>query len=724
MDKKQCNSCGKPKCSCKNKKFTKAVIEIDNPEQITLMRRVTIPASMGDDTTVPPVVGKYHNVLLYYEANHKSYLYSSDGIPTLLANGLTDYEQAVNLPEINGHTLLGNQTGPELDLQNTLSVIPDTGIKLENDELSGIPATDTTIGMVKPGAGLEVATDGTMSISDIEQYAHFFDTVADMKAATNLKTDDYARTLGFHTINDGGGALYKITGTGTANEMDVIAVGGLYANLIDDGIINVKQLGAYGNGVNDDTEPVKKALSKANIEVKIPSGTFIVNETLQLGDRVTLSGEDFSSILKCGTDLDGEYLIEIPSTSVHCVIKDLFINGDYKCNGIYDGKTTGARVGIRTHILNVKVYYCNNGLYLNAMGSSVDSCLIYGRYSLTNTGSTHTGIYLAGTDNGVVNTRVAGFTQYGIYCNSSGNRFVNVKSYLNGTGVYLRGVAVSASVLQSEENFHDNFKLEQLYDSNLELTSDEAGIEARNGDTIPTTLNNYAYLNMNYCWNLNIKIAFGTRIMNSETWSCAGKVINMTSCIGVNIDGVCQTLTDSTVQPTMINGDNLVGNRVRINGYEYPNLLKHQTVTLHAASAAILNSQDGDEYNLTIKPASSGGVALLWFSYDDNWTTMCIFNRMSAGAKITNIFFRYTVSGQNYSFDLSPITNKFTSDLSMTTLRANMADLLANNETYQEFISQGATITDKMIFINSNLDTSAISSRENIKGLLEVYTNY
>ena len=86
MDKKRCSSCGEAphKCSCKNKEFTKAVVEINNPEQITLMRRVVIPVSMGDDTTVPPAVGKYHNVLLYYEANKHIYIYSSDGIPTMI----------------------------------------------------------------------------------------------------------------------------------------------------------------------------------------------------------------------------------------------------------------------------------------------------------------------------------------------------------------------------------------------------------------------------------------------------------------------------------------------------------------------------------------------------------------------------------------------------------------------------------------------------------------
>lgn len=253
-----CESCGDKPKKC-NKDFTRTVVEIDNPEQITLMRKVTIPASMGDDTTVPPVVGKYKNVLLFYEANSKSYLYSSDGIPTLLANGLTDYEQAVNLPQINGVTLIGNRTSGQLGLQPTLSVAPGTGIKLENSELSGLPATDTTIGMVKLGDGLEVDTSGTMSISDIEQYAHFFDTVADMEAATNLVAGDYARTLGYYAKNDDGGAYYKISSTQPSGHYEILT-SGLYAELIIEDTIKLSQLGAKNDGT-DSSSVLVSALS-------------------------------------------------------------------------------------------------------------------------------------------------------------------------------------------------------------------------------------------------------------------------------------------------------------------------------------------------------------------------------------------------------------------------------------------------------------------------------
>ena len=78
-----CESCGeKPKYT--NKDFTKAVIEIDNPESLVLLRKVVIPASLGTEENVPASIGKYKNVVLQYESNGHVYLYSSDGIPTAI----------------------------------------------------------------------------------------------------------------------------------------------------------------------------------------------------------------------------------------------------------------------------------------------------------------------------------------------------------------------------------------------------------------------------------------------------------------------------------------------------------------------------------------------------------------------------------------------------------------------------------------------------------------
>lgn len=67
--------------------FPCAAVEINNPEKLVLLRKVVIPATMTEED-VPPAIGRYHNVVLKYESSGHIYLYSSDGIPTLLETEL------------------------------------------------------------------------------------------------------------------------------------------------------------------------------------------------------------------------------------------------------------------------------------------------------------------------------------------------------------------------------------------------------------------------------------------------------------------------------------------------------------------------------------------------------------------------------------------------------------------------------------------------------------
>lgn len=121
-----------------------------------------------------------------------------------------------------------------------------------------------------------------------------FDTVADMKLATNLIDGSYARTLGFYTINDGGGATYKISDIGTANEMDVIAVGDLYANLcVSNQSVYIAQLGAKGDGTTDETNILSYALADTNASVykKIYlNGNYLISSTLNIASDKDVIG--------------------------------------------------------------------------------------------------------------------------------------------------------------------------------------------------------------------------------------------------------------------------------------------------------------------------------------------------------------------------------------------------------------------------------------------------
>ena len=68
-----------------------------------------------------------------------------------------------------------------------------------------------------------------------------------MKAATNLIDGSYAKTMGYHTINDNGSATYKIVEDEPITGYYETLNSGLYAQLIIEDVMNSKQLGIEEN---------------------------------------------------------------------------------------------------------------------------------------------------------------------------------------------------------------------------------------------------------------------------------------------------------------------------------------------------------------------------------------------------------------------------------------------------------------------------------------------
>lgn len=100
-----------------------------------------------------------------------------------------------------------------------------------------------------------------------------FDTVALMKAA-NLKVGMTVQTLGYYEVNDGGSGEYIIVNDNTliADDGSILLLSnGLKAKLIiHNDTVNIKQFGAKGNGIDNDSVPIQNALKfKENNYIKI-----------------------------------------------------------------------------------------------------------------------------------------------------------------------------------------------------------------------------------------------------------------------------------------------------------------------------------------------------------------------------------------------------------------------------------------------------------------------
>ena len=120
-----------------------------------------------------------------------------------------------------------------------------------------------------------------------------YNTVADMKTAENLVNGSIAKTLGYHSVNDGGSSQYKIrtiTNNDTVDEMLIIALNdpNLVAELITKDIMTPEMLGAYGDGTHDDTIPLQKALSISDANL---TKTYGVTSTITVYNNVSGSGK-------------------------------------------------------------------------------------------------------------------------------------------------------------------------------------------------------------------------------------------------------------------------------------------------------------------------------------------------------------------------------------------------------------------------------------------------
>lgn len=251
---------------------------------------VNIPTSLGDDSEgskVAPKNGAYCNALVVYEANGHVYIYSKEGIPTLIDVDASD-----------------------------ISVLEQEVIKAQKDvhELR----------------------------EDIDDSIYGFDTVADMQAATNLIDGSYAKTLGFHNRNDGGGATYKIKTheSETINGFNIIQLDDntLIAILCVENDVNPKQFGAWGDDTYDDSDALQAYIdygtTDMNVRLNTIKATYKISKTLDLNGK-GIVGNGFSiheDIDKGGLHFVLGTYVDAAMINVGNQISDILIKGEANIN--------------------------------------------------------------------------------------------------------------------------------------------------------------------------------------------------------------------------------------------------------------------------------------------------------------------------------------------------------------------------------------------------------
>lgn len=281
----------------------------------------------------------------------------------------------------------------------------------------------------------EMLEDGVLD-QIIEQYLQSsaiwgFDTVADMKAATNLIDGSYARTLGYYSKNDGGGAIYKISETLPLTYYETLN-NGLYAALNEEKSVVVNQLGAYGDGTHDDSVAIQRAIDNYS-EIIFLQQTYLLENTITIDsiNPQTIKGINNNSIIKIDSNI---YAFTIENLKDK-VISDLYF--DITSGGILE--TTNNDMNIDFSIKNITGNITDSN---NDIIKIVDlHHLKIENINLKNNSpeSSPTAIKLDGVVNGTINKNYIGYFENGI-------KFSNVSTKTN------EGIIISENLFYQNKN--------------------------------------------------------------------------------------------------------------------------------------------------------------------------------------------------------------------------------------------------------------------------------
>lgn len=286
-----------------------------------------------------------------------------------------------------------------------------------------------------------------------------FDTVDDMKNATNLIEGSNCKTLGFNTLGDRGGAIYKIreiTEDDTPDEASLIAIGDtLVAELIVADKISIDQFGCVGDGITSDKANLEKALGYAKTnKIKLIAN----KKEYYISGNISIDGIEFD--LNEGTLLMNNYVITLTNNATfkNGIIK----NGNVVLNG---GKNNLTYITFKEFI--------NSAITINSNGYEdfIDNIRLE-----NNSNSTATvGITNNASDETI--SHVYGYGCYkGIVSNGADNFYQNIHLWLNNNNTFADSVFAE---IQATDNVISN-SCSDSYNKCIYFTSGSLSLNIEN----------------------------------------------------------------------------------------------------------------------------------------------------------------------------------------------------------------------------------------------------
>lgn len=300
-----------------------------------------------------------------------------------------------------------------------------------------------------------------------------YGSVSELAGATNLVNGCLAETFGFYAAGDGGGSKYIIrtkTGADTPDGVILIALTNLstlIAEKVEESKINVKQYGAYGDGVHDDYTAIQYAYTKNPAKtIFFPAGTYLVSATIKTNsaDDANDTLLDDAAVIKASQALNEVFEIGGINPTVSPAVyhrRNSFVGGEIDASGCQTAiKINGYMMGTEikdTTISNFTTYgiYAVSSAYSSDM--KIQNCYINGIQDNTYTSY---GVMFERPDNEITHCRINGITE-AVKITAGGLTMIDVHGLGIGgfaNSVFLDIAADQAALIVVDSCYCDNFQ--------------------------------------------------------------------------------------------------------------------------------------------------------------------------------------------------------------------------------------------------------------------------